>query len=76
MDVSDRGDADQGCQMVYFQTKIIIEGLGMKNFDLFCCSLEYFTALWYILWQFGTLLGNLVYFYPFWNVLPIQIWQP
>jgi hypothetical protein len=27
-----------------------------------------FTAIWYILWQFGTVCGHLVYISPFWYV--------
>jgi hypothetical protein len=49
--------------MVYFQTKNPNEGLVIEN--ILCCYLEYFTALWQILWQFGKFCGNLVYYYPF-----------
>jgi hypothetical protein len=30
----------------------------------------------YILWTFGTVRGNLVYFFPFWYFGPRKIWQP
>jgi hypothetical protein len=36
----------------------ILEGLGME----FCDHLEYFVAVWYNLWPFGTASGHLVYF--------------
>jgi hypothetical protein len=31
--------------------------------------LLYYVALWYILWLFGI-------FFPFWTIVPRQIWQP
>jgi hypothetical protein len=34
------------------------------------------TAIWYILWPFDTFHGHLVYFSPFWYVVPWKIWQP
>jgi hypothetical protein len=60
--------------MVCFQTKnsqfgFILEGLGMGNVFVFYDHLEYFTAIWYHLWQFGTVCGHLVgIFFPFWYV--------
>jgi hypothetical protein len=35
------------------QFECISEGLGMENVGIFFGHLEYFTAIWYILWQFG-----------------------
>jgi hypothetical protein len=37
----------------------------MDNVGIFYIFFEYFTALWYILWQFGIICGHLVYFSPF-----------
>jgi hypothetical protein len=53
----------------------IREGLGMDNVGIFYIHLVYFTALWYILWQFGTICGYLVYFSMFLYVVPRKIWQ-
>jgi hypothetical protein len=36
----------------------------------------YFIAIWYILWPLGTVCGYFVYFFQFWYVVPIKIWQP
>jgi hypothetical protein len=69
----------QGCQMAYFQTK-------NPNLGKYCADLEwkmfvYFMEIWYILWQFGTVVviwcccGNLV-FSPFWYTASRKIWQP
>jgi hypothetical protein len=33
-------------------------------------------AIWSILRTFGIFFGYLVYFTPFWQVLPREIWQP
>jgi hypothetical protein len=38
-----------------------MEGLGMKNIGIFYDHFEYFTAICYILWQWGI-------FSPFWYV--------
>jgi hypothetical protein len=48
---------EQGCQMVYFQTKNHNLGkfwraMEMENIGIFCGRLEYITAIWYILWPF------------------------
>jgi hypothetical protein len=44
---------------------------------MFYDPLEYILAIWYILKPIGNLCsGNLVYFPPFWFILPIKIWQP
>jgi hypothetical protein len=69
---------DQGCQMVYFQTK-------NSNLDVFRRALEckmlvyfiqFYTAIWYNLWHFGIVCGHLVYFCPFGMFGPGKIWQP
>jgi hypothetical protein len=51
-------------------------GSRNENADLLCCHLEYFTALRYILWQFGNFLV-------IWNIITRldmfyqrKIWQP
>jgi hypothetical protein len=57
--------SDQGCLMVFFQTKN-----PNPNPDLPWKLLVYFLSTWYtlctaichILWQFGIFYGNLVYF--------------
>jgi hypothetical protein len=40
----------------------------MEKVGIFYDHLEYFTAIWYILWPFGIVCGHLVYFIPFWYV--------
>jgi hypothetical protein len=40
----------------------ILEGLGKENVGIFYDHLEYFTALWCMLWPFGTVCGHLVHF--------------
>jgi hypothetical protein len=47
-----------------------------KKYWYFYDHLEYFTAIWYILWQFGVVCGTLVYFSRFGLFGPIKIWQP
>jgi hypothetical protein len=34
----------------------------MENAGIFFGHLEYFTVMWYILWPFGNVFGNLVQF--------------
>jgi hypothetical protein len=41
---------------------------GMENVCTFYDALEYFTATWCILWQFGTVFGHVVHFFLFWYV--------
>jgi hypothetical protein len=45
-----------------------------------CCyiygHLVYFTAICYILWPFGIFGGNLVYFSPFWYIVPKKSGNP
>jgi hypothetical protein len=38
--------------------------------------LEYFSAIWYNLWPFGTVCGQLVYLSRFGMFGPRNIWQP
>jgi hypothetical protein len=35
----------------------------------------YFIAIWYILWALGKFYGSLVYFPPFWSIIPRKIWH-
>jgi hypothetical protein len=37
-------------------------GIGMENVGMFCDHLEHFTTIWYSLWPFGIICGNLDYF--------------
>jgi hypothetical protein len=53
-----------------------LEGLVMEDVGIFYGHLVHFTVLCYILWTFGIVLGNLVYFSPFWYFVPKIIWQP
>jgi hypothetical protein len=49
-----------------FRPKIqICENFGVSWSVIFWWHLEYFTALWYILCQFGKFCGHLVHYYPF-----------
>jgi hypothetical protein len=61
----------------------ILEGLGMKNVGVFYGNLEYFTAIWNIMWSLiYYVCGNLVCFVVIWYISPIlvyctrKIWQP
>jgi hypothetical protein len=54
----------------------ILECFGMENVDIIYCRLEYFTALWCILWQFDNFLVILGYYNLFWNVLPRKSGNP
>jgi hypothetical protein len=65
---SSRPSLQQGCQMVYFETKkflfgYILQGLDMENFGTFYGRLEYITAMRYILWPFGNLVAV-------WHIFP------
>jgi hypothetical protein len=51
-------------------------GLGMDNFGIFYGQLEHFTTIWYTLKPFSICCGRLVYFLPFWYIVPRNIWQP
>jgi hypothetical protein len=48
----------------------------MEDTGIFYDHLVCFIAILYILWPFGTFYGYLVYFSPFWYVVPRRIWQP
>jgi hypothetical protein len=71
---------NQGCQMAYFQTKNPDLGKFLRvlqwKMSVYYMSIVYFTATWYILRTFGIFCGYLVYFFPFWYVIPRKIWQP
>jgi hypothetical protein len=53
---------NQGCQMVYFQTKNT--NLGKFWRALWWQILVHLMPIWYILWPFGIFCGHLVYFSP------------
>jgi hypothetical protein len=65
---------------LFFKPKIPIwvhfGGPGMENVFIFYDHLEYFMAIWYILWQFGIVCGQLVYFSYFGMFGRRKIWQP
>jgi hypothetical protein len=48
----------------------------MVNVGIFYDHLEYFMAIWYNLWLFGIVCGNLLYFSRFGMFGPRKIWQP
>jgi hypothetical protein len=48
----------------------------MENLCIFYDHLVYFTAIESILWPFGIFCGNLVYFSPFWYVVPKKSGNP
>jgi hypothetical protein len=48
----------------------------MENVGMFCDHLEYFTAIWYNLWPFDIICGNLDYCSPFVIFGQRKIWQP
>jgi hypothetical protein len=56
--------------VIYFQTKNSnlgknMEGIRLEDVDIFYCHLEYFTAIWHILWPFGKVVVIwYVYFTP------------
>jgi hypothetical protein len=70
-----------GCQMLYFKTKNPILGKFLRV--LKWKVLVYFMALCSILRPFSIFCGHLiifhgylVYFFPFWYLVPRKIWQP
>jgi hypothetical protein len=69
-----KNGAEQGCQMVCFQTKNT--NLGKFWRVLQWKFLVYFMVICTILRPFGVFYGYLVYFSPFWYVVPRKIWQP
>jgi hypothetical protein len=48
----------------------------MEDGGIFYRHLVHFTVFCYILWTFGIVCVNLVYFFPFWYLEPRKIWQP
>jgi hypothetical protein len=48
----------------------------MDAVGIFYRHFVHFTVFCYILWTFGIVRGNLVYFFPFWYFEPRKIWQP
>jgi hypothetical protein len=48
----------------------------MEDDGMFYGHLVHFKVFCYILWAFGVVHGNLVYFLPFWYFVPRKIWQP
>jgi hypothetical protein len=48
----------------------------MENIGIFYDHLEYFMAVWYNLWSFGIICGQLVYFSQVGVFGPKKIWQP
>jgi hypothetical protein len=53
-----------------------LDGLAMENLAIFYNHLIYFAAFGNIVWPFGILCDNLVYFPSFWYFGPRKIWQP
>jgi hypothetical protein len=45
----------------------------MEDVGIFYGHLVHFTVPCYILWTFGTVRGNLVYFFPFWYFVQSKI---
>jgi hypothetical protein len=54
----------------------ILEGLAMEDAGMFYGHLVHFTVFCYILWTFGIVRCNLVYFFRFGNLRQRKIWQP
>jgi hypothetical protein len=54
----------------------ILKVLVMEEVGIFYGPLVNFNLFCYILWTFGIVCGNLVYFFPFWYFVPRKIWQP
>jgi hypothetical protein len=54
-----------------------LDGLAMGDVGIFTDNWSTFTAILGIfLWSFGKFCVNLVYFSPFWYIIPRKIWQP
>jgi hypothetical protein len=66
--------SDQGCQMVYFLTKIPNLGrfwrVSQRKMLVYNMAMVYFTDNWYIIWSFGVFYGHLEYFMAIWYVAP------
>jgi hypothetical protein len=66
---------DQGCQMVYFQTKTTNFGKfwralhSLENVVLFYVHLEYFADIWYILMTIWYILCSLGAFFPGFGIM-------
>jgi hypothetical protein len=54
----------------------ILEDLARKNIGIFYDHWVNFAATGSILWPFFIFCGHLVYFSPFWYLVPRKIWQP
>jgi hypothetical protein len=65
---------NQGCQVVYFQTKIPNSGKFWRALE--CKMLVYFMTVWYNLWPFVIVCGHLVHFSQFGTFGSRKIWQP
>jgi hypothetical protein len=49
----------------------------MGNAGIFYGHLEYFTAIWLIIWPFGTVVVNWYTYFPsLWYIMSRKIWQP
>jgi hypothetical protein len=59
-----------------YQFGYILEGLCMESAGIFYDHLEYFTAIWCILWPFGKGCGHLVHFFLIGMFGQRKIWQP
>jgi hypothetical protein len=68
------GIAPQGCQMFIFRTKIVI----WVHFGESCSGIFWsiLIDIWSMVRPFDIISYNLVYFHPFWYVVPRKIWQP
>jgi hypothetical protein len=71
--VTDETAFNQGCQTVYFQTKIPNLGkfwvlVAAEDVGTFYDCWVYFTAIWYILLPFGIFCCHLVYFVAIWCI--------
>jgi hypothetical protein len=61
---------EQGCQMVYFQTKApkiwkkILEALGTETVDKLYGHFEYISAIWYVSWPFGNFRQFGIFLFP------------
>jgi hypothetical protein len=51
-------------------------GIFLVALEFKILVLGIFMSILYILGPFGVICGHLVYFFPFWYVVPRNIWQP
>jgi hypothetical protein len=63
---------DQGCQMVFFQTKNLDLGKCWRAFEF--KKLVYYMAIWNILQPFGILYGHLVISWQIWYIFPVLVY--